>query len=653
MSLAKQIFSKQDWPVFYKELLINSISDEKIKSYCEFVLEDFERSYVSQRDGFYYYSIEDWRQSASFMTKYPEHPEVFRFLFFKFHTEGDISIDKLDLASIEIGQWLKDSVEWINESRDSGEYMLYEFEESRFMFEDILFHEETDEYIQQHPLTEEEQEAIENARIYADEQYNLLQQNFEDEGYRMKYIQAEKDYRETLNRAHERINYIDVEEVIIQPGIALLIKYALSSQITFNAEHIKDLISKINERIQSEWESNLNNIFKSHEFTPEELTRLINVSEQELTVDLIESTKGDFYIEVDRISEHLLSEFNQNFKWPQEESSFRHHLKCLITFLYHHYITHSCSSELLSLEKELGNRKWGTVVLKEVRDHEMMWLNMRNIDEAIFDTIYPPELEDDDKNWDILDEEWFTDGTESIFLDALNDISIDEEIALKSLKILDEFAKSSEGSIQSLDTKSFLDWLNADRMVEKQPDKNKETKSFISEALSSLDLPQSTLITLTETFTDGEFLRYSESVHYNFESEFTESFQDFLLQEDSDVIPSKIKDKYLKDLELIFKCLFFNHLHAGQIDTSHLFSIKADWVDAMEFYIDDRGPSNLYDMLITLPLLREKLAKTIDEQNDETVYEIGQKLQSFALKQNIQLEQQDLYEAVKRIQNSH
>ena len=403
----------------------------------------------------------------------------------------------------------------------------------------------------------------------------------------------------------------------------------------------------------SAWESNLNQIFKSHEFTPEEWSRLVNDSEQELTVDLIESIIGDFNSEIERISEHLPNDFNQNFKGTSEESSFRNHLKSLITFLYHHYLTDSFSSALLSLEKEIGNRKWGTILLKEVRDHEMMWLNKRNISEAIFEMIYPPDLEDDDKNWDILDEEWFTDGTENLFLDALNDISIDEEIALKSLKLLDELAKSSEDSIQSLDTKSFLDWLNADKIVEEEPDENKETKPFISEALSCLDLPKSTLNTLAETFTDEEFLKYSESVQERFEWEFKESLQDFWSQEDSDLIPTKIKDKYLKDLELIFKCLFFSYLHTDQIDTSHLFSIKADWVGTMELYIDDRGPSNYHDMLITLPLLREKLGKTIDEEDDEAIYEMGQQLQSFALKQRIQLEQQDLDEAVRRIQNSH
>ena len=96
----------------------------------------------------------------------------------------------------------------------------------------------------------------------------------------------------------------------------------------------------------------------------------------------------------------------------------------------------------------------------------MMWLNMRNISEYIFEKIYPPKLEDDDKNWDILDEGWFTDGTDSLFLNALNDISIDEDIALKSLRILDELASSNEDSKQSLDNKSFLDWLNADTKAE-------------------------------------------------------------------------------------------------------------------------------------------------------------------------------------------
>ena len=190
---------------------------------------------------------------------------------------------------------------------------------------------------------------------------------------------------------------------------------------------------------KSNSESYLNQMFESHEFTSEEWKRLVDVSEQELREDLIESIKGDFNSEVERISEHLPVDFNRHFKGGLEQSSFRCHLKSFITFLYHHYLTNSFSISL-SLEKELGNIKWGTILLKEVRDHEMKWLQVRNIDEYIFETIYPPELEDDDKNWDILDEGWFSDGTDSLFLHALNDISIDEEIALKSLRILDELS---------------------------------------------------------------------------------------------------------------------------------------------------------------------------------------------------------------------
>lgn len=216
---------------------------------------------------------------------------------------------------------------------------------------------------------------------------------------------------------------------------------------------------------KSNSESYLNQMFESHEFTSEEWKRLVDVSEQELREDLIESIKGDFNSEVERISEHLPDDFNRNFKEGLELSIFRCHLESLITFIYHHYLTNSFSISL-SLEKELENRKWGTILLKEIREHEMMWLNMRNISEDIFEKIYPPELEDDDKNWDILDEGWFTDGTDSLFLNALNDISIDEDIALKSLRILDELASSNEDSKQSLDNKSFLDWLIPDTKAE-------------------------------------------------------------------------------------------------------------------------------------------------------------------------------------------
>ena len=212
---------------------------------------------------------------------------------------------------------------------------------------------------------------------------------------------------------------------------------------------------------KSNWDFYLNQIFDSHKFTSEEWKRLVDVSEQELREDLIESIKGDFNSEVERISEDLPVDFNRHFKGGLEKSSLRYNLKSVLTFLYHHYLTNSCSISL-SLEKELGNTKWGTILLKEVRDHEMKW----HIDEYIFETIYPPELEDDDKNWNILDEDWFNHGTYSVFLHALNDISIDEEIALKSLRILNELATGNEDSKQSLDNKSFLDWLNADTKAE-------------------------------------------------------------------------------------------------------------------------------------------------------------------------------------------
>ena len=45
MSIAAQIFSEQDWPKFHKDLLIKGLSDDKIESYCNYMLTEFDSGF--------------------------------------------------------------------------------------------------------------------------------------------------------------------------------------------------------------------------------------------------------------------------------------------------------------------------------------------------------------------------------------------------------------------------------------------------------------------------------------------------------------------------------------------------------------------------------------------------------------------------------
>lgn len=474
MSIAAHIFSEQDWPKFHKDLLIKGLTDDMIESFYGDILIEFksacdEDHYQTSR---FNKEIRDNFNMIASANLEREYREVLYFLILHYHTEGWVSVDILAINDGQRQKWLKDLLSAVDFSGNSGNYELEELTETHSILNDILFSEETGEYLQEKTATEKEKRIIDELQTIHNEKKELLEQHQGNDKYLLEYQQAYNDWNDAVKQMRERINYVDVEFDIIQPARSILKWYALTEKIAFNIESVQISVLKINHwfnnnseknisnrsELKSNWEYYLNQIFESHKFTSEEWKRLVDVSEQEL-IYLIESIKNDFNSEVERISEDLPVDFNRHFKGGLEKSSLRYNLKSVLTFLYHHYLTNSFSISL-SLEKELGNTKWGTILLKEVRDHEMKWLQVRNIDEYIFETIYPPELEDDDKNWNILDEDWFNHGTDSLFLHALNDISIDEDIALKSLRILDELASSNEDSKQSLDTKSFLSWVN-------------------------------------------------------------------------------------------------------------------------------------------------------------------------------------------------
>ena len=109
MSIAAQIFSEQDWPKFHKDLLIKGLSDDKIESYCDYMLKEFDsefnghlRQFQHEVDFRYYFSR---ITSANLECEYEE---LFRFFFFQYHTEGSASIDILAIDDGQVQKWLQE-----------------------------------------------------------------------------------------------------------------------------------------------------------------------------------------------------------------------------------------------------------------------------------------------------------------------------------------------------------------------------------------------------------------------------------------------------------------------------------------------------------------------------------------------------------------
>jgi hypothetical protein len=264
MSLAVEIFSEQDWSKFHKDLLIKGLSDDKIESYCDYMLTEFnsglnEHFYQSEID-----PLENLGMNAP-AKLVNEYEELVSFFFFQYHTKGYASLNILALSNEQVQKWLHDILSDVNGCRELGKYELYELGETMSILSDILLSEDTGEYLQEKTATEEELKMIdklqsiyyEKAEAMEAEQLRLaglglkvadanlaLQQVFDE--YLLEYQQASHDLNDAVEQMHKRINYVDVEGEIIEPASSILKEYALNAKIAFDIESVQTSILKIN-----------------------------------------------------------------------------------------------------------------------------------------------------------------------------------------------------------------------------------------------------------------------------------------------------------------------------------------------------------------------------------------------------------------------
>ena len=264
MSIAAQIFSEQDWPKFHKDLLIKGLSDDKIESYCDYMLTEFnsglnEHFYQSEID-----PLENLGMNAP-AKLVNEYEELVSFFFFQYHTKGDASLNILALGNEHAQKWLRDILSDVNGCRELGKYELYDLGDTMSILSDILLSEDTGEYLQEKTATEEELKMIDELQsIYYEkleakeaEQLRLaglglkaananlaLQQVFDK--YLLESQQASHDLNDAVEQMHKRINYVDVEGEIIEPASSILKEYALNARIAFDIESVQTSVLKIN-----------------------------------------------------------------------------------------------------------------------------------------------------------------------------------------------------------------------------------------------------------------------------------------------------------------------------------------------------------------------------------------------------------------------
>ena len=245
MSIAAQIFSEQDWPKFHKDLLIKGLSDDKIESYCDYMLTEFnsglnEHFYQSELD-----PLENLGMNAP-AKLVNEYEELVSFFFFQYHTKGDASLNILALGNEQVQKWLRDILSDVNDCRELGKYELYELGETMSILSDILLSEDTGEYLQEKTATEEDLKMIDELESIYDEKHELAHQHRGDDKYLLELQQAYHDWRDAVEQMHERINYVDVEGEIIEPASAILKEYALNAKIAFDIESVQTSVLKIN-----------------------------------------------------------------------------------------------------------------------------------------------------------------------------------------------------------------------------------------------------------------------------------------------------------------------------------------------------------------------------------------------------------------------
>ena len=242
MSIAAQIFSEQDWSEFYKDLLIEGLSDDKIESYCDYMLTEFDSGFESHYGNDY----RDIFRSIRSANLESDYRTVVYFFFFEYHTKGWASVDILAIDDGQVQKWLQELLEDINDSADFGKYELYEYMETYSILYDILFSEETGEYLQEKTATEEELKMIDELESIYDEKEELRHQHRGDDKHLLELQQAYHDWRDAVEQMHKRINYVDVLRDIIEPAQPILKGYALNARLDFHSESVQTSVLKIN-----------------------------------------------------------------------------------------------------------------------------------------------------------------------------------------------------------------------------------------------------------------------------------------------------------------------------------------------------------------------------------------------------------------------
>jgi len=247
MSIAAQIFSEQDWSEFYKDLLIEGLSDDKIESYCDYMLTEFDDGFV--RHLRICQSEDDFRDNFSSIASAnlgSDYRTVLYFFFFQYHTKGWASVDILAIDDGQAQKWLQELLEDINDSTDFGKFELYEYMETYSILHDILFSEETGEYLQEKTATEEELKMIDELESIYDEKEELRHQHRGDDKHLLELQQAYHDWRDAVEQMHKRINYVHVENDIEIPAGRILKGYALNARLDFDIESVQTSVLKIN-----------------------------------------------------------------------------------------------------------------------------------------------------------------------------------------------------------------------------------------------------------------------------------------------------------------------------------------------------------------------------------------------------------------------
>jgi len=247
MSIAAQIFSEQDWSEFYKDLLIEGLSDDKIESYCDYMLTEFDDGFVRHlRICQYQDDFRDNFSSIASANLGSDYRTVLYFFFFQYHTKGWASVDILAIDDGQAQKWLQELLEDINDSTDFGKFELYEYMETYSILHDILFSEETGEYLQEKTATEEELKMIDELESIYDEKEELRHQHRGDDKHLLELQQAYHDWRDAVEQMHKRINYVHVENDIEIPAGRILKGYALNARLDFDIESVQTSVLKIN-----------------------------------------------------------------------------------------------------------------------------------------------------------------------------------------------------------------------------------------------------------------------------------------------------------------------------------------------------------------------------------------------------------------------